>query len=312
MSDLSSLLMPRTYPEAFGLIYNSFAPQPDLQTCGAAALRHGLLLGGLMAPVGLLGSLLEIRKNNKTDYRTLLEALRRLGFEVEKQCRSKRKGQSTAAFLNDLREELDKGAFLLPCRNGGNHWVCMGAWDGQRAGVIDSCYGHDGSLNIAGYTEQEFDATDWQGYINVVRPGRWRQEYQYWLPARRALLRMPVNADLTSMEAAVAVAAQQYLNDAEYSYHKSGLRLYLRGGVKVPVQVKDPGKDAFVVGEEVVGEDRILVFRRASGMLTGQTPAARVRRRRRRRSSPVQGTLTGQTPPELVVRAGLLRAAWLG
>jgi hypothetical protein len=281
MCDLAHVLWPRNYPEAFAQVRDSFAPQPDHQTCGAAALRHGLLLGGLMAPVGLLGSLLEIRDNEGTDDKRLLKLLERLGFHVEPKCRTKRKEQSTAAFLDGLCEEFEQAAFLLPCRNGGHHWLCLGAWDRQRAWVIDSCYGYEGRLDISGYTEREFDDTEWQGYINVVWPGRWADQYRAWRPARPALLRMKRKDDPASMEAAVQIAAVQYLNEADYSYRELGL--YLPGGVTV--KVKDRRGDAVLVGEEGVGEDRVLVFRRASGMLTGQTP------------------------PELVLRAGLLRAA---
>src|SRR5262249_5915879 len=148
---------------------------------------------------------------------------------------------------------------------------------------------------------------EWEDCINLVRPGSWAQQYRAWLPARRALLRVPVNVCAT-MEAAVTVAAHQHLDDGAYE----SLNLHLPGGVEVTVEVHNPEADAVLVGECGAGEGRVLVFRRAPGMLTGPTPAARVRRRRRRRSSPVEGTLTGQTPPELVVRAGLLCAAWLG
>jgi hypothetical protein len=297
MSDLSYLLMPRNYPEAFALFRDSFAPQPDMQTCGAAALRHGLLLGGLLAPVHVLESLLGIRDNEETDYKTLLKALDYLGFETEPEPREKPKKQSTAAFLDELRPELDRGAFLLPCLYGGTHWVCLGAWDGKRAWVVDSYHGKDWywtprglppSLGFFGYTEQEFDEQDWEDCINVVRPGKWTKQYQDWLPARRALLRMTAQDDPTgpvSMEAAVAMAANQYLDHAEYSYRKLGL--YLPDGVEVTVTVEDPGEDAVLVREEGVGEDRVLVVRRAKG-------AAR-----------------GRTPPELVLRAGQLRAAQL-
>ena len=89
-----------------------------------------------------------------------------------------------------------------------------------------------------------------------------------------------------SVEAAVAMAAHHYLNHAEYSYRE--LSLYLPGGVEVTVKVEDPGEDAVLVSEDGVGEDRVLVVRRASGILTRRTP------------------------PELVLRAGLLRAAQLG
>jgi hypothetical protein len=299
MSDLSSLLMPRTYSaEVLAVFRESFAQQPDDQTCGAAALRHGLLLGGLLAPVNLLESLLEIRANGLTYYKTLLKALDCLGFETEPEPRTKPKSKQTAAFLDDLRQELDQGAFLLPCLYGGRHWVCLGAWDGERAWVVDSYYGKDWywtprglppSLGFFGYTEQEFDDQNWEGCINVVRPGKWTKQYHAWLPARRALLRMPANdgqASPMTVESAVAIAAQQYLSHGEYSYRELGL--YLPDGVEVSVKVEDPGEDAVLVGEEGVGEERVLVVRRA------------------------KGALRRQTPPELVLRAGQLHAAQLG
>jgi hypothetical protein len=189
----------------------------------------------------------------------------------------------------------------VPCVTwlyGGNHWVCLGAWDGERAWVVDSYYGKNWSwtphgmppsLGFFGYTAQEFDEQQWEDCINVVRPGTWANQYKAWLPARPALLRMRVKDDpdnSPSMEGAVGVGAVQYLNHAEYSYRELGL--YLAGGVEVTVKVEDPGEDAVLVDEEGVGEDRVLVVRRALGVLTKQTP------------------------PELVLRAGLLRAAQLG
>jgi hypothetical protein len=296
MSDLSSLLMPRTYSaEALALVRDSFAPQPDECTCGAAAPRYGLLLGGLLAPVNLLESLLEIRDNEYTDEPILLDCLSRLGFQA--QPLTKRRKQRTAAFLDKLRPELDRGAFLLPCLYGWQHWVCMGAWDGERAWVVDSYHGKDWywtprglppSLGFFGYTEEEFDEQKWRGYVIVVRPGKWTKQYQAWLPARRKLLRMPWKdgqASPMTLESAVAIAAQQYLSHAEYSYRKLGL--YLPDGVEVSVTVEDPGEDAVLVGEEGVGEERVLVVRRA------------------------KGAPRRQTPPELVLRAGQLRAAQL-
>ena len=53
------------------------------------------------------------------------------------------------------------------------------------------------------------------------------------------------------------------------------------------MKVEDPGEDAVLIGEEGVGEERVLVVRRA------------------------KGALQRQTPPELVIRAGQLRAAQL-
>jgi hypothetical protein len=300
MSDLSNYLRPWTYPEGFALVRDSFAPQPDEYTCGAAMVRHGLLLGGLLAPVGLLESLLDIRDNAYTEEKILLKCLDCLGF-LARSVKKRPKKQKTAAFLDDLRPELDQGAFLLPClyEGGTAHWVCLGAWDGKRAWVVDSYYGKNWywtprgippSLGYFGYTEQEFDDQEWGDDIILVSPAdKWTKQYQAWLPARPALLRMSVKDGLASpmtVEAAVGTAAVHYLNDAEYCYRKLGL--YLPEGVEVTVKVEDPGDDAVLVGEEGVGEERVLVVRRA------------------------KGAPRKETPPELVLRAGQLRAAQLG
>src|SRR5262249_19091629 len=50
MKDLSQLLTPLAFPAALERVRRSFARQPDRQTCGASAIRHGLLFGGLTIP----------------------------------------------------------------------------------------------------------------------------------------------------------------------------------------------------------------------------------------------------------------------
>ena len=47
MTDLSQLLTAHPFPTALERIHRSFARQPDNQTCGAAAIRHGQLAGDL-------------------------------------------------------------------------------------------------------------------------------------------------------------------------------------------------------------------------------------------------------------------------
>ena len=53
--------------------------------------------------------------------------------------------QTTAAFLDGLRGELERGAFLLPCIHAGEHWVCLGAWRDGRIGLVDSFFGKLGA-----------------------------------------------------------------------------------------------------------------------------------------------------------------------
>ena len=54
MKDLSQLLTPLAFPADLDRARRSFARQPDCQTCGASAIRHGLLLGGVAALLGIV------------------------------------------------------------------------------------------------------------------------------------------------------------------------------------------------------------------------------------------------------------------
>ena len=221
MNDVSHLLRPRAYPHALGEIGAAFEEQPNGYTCGPAALRHGLLLGGLSAPVDLLASLFEnSRKHGLTASPEMLKALRGLGFDAEPKVK-KPKNKPTADFLNELLPELEQGAFLLPCVMGWWHWVCLGWWDGERAWVVDSAFGTWAPpwdalcLGFFGYTAEQFDDQEWWDYVIVVRPGKWVDQYKAWLPARPVLLRMAEKDGLShpaTVDAAVAgIAAHQYL-----------------------------------------------------------------------------------------------------
>src|SRR5437764_8372636 len=82
MEDLSQLLAPLSFPSSLERVRRSFARQPDCQTCGASAIRHGLLLGGLTIPTAALESVLGIRANEGTAPAILRACLVRLGLEV--------------------------------------------------------------------------------------------------------------------------------------------------------------------------------------------------------------------------------------
>jgi hypothetical protein len=291
--DLAQLPTPQPFPTAIDRLRRSFARQPDNQTCGAAALRHGLLLGGLTIPAAALEAVLDIRGNGGTPPALLRACLRRLGLEV---CPLRKPGrQSTRAFLDGLRPEFAQGAFLLPCIYAGEHWVCLGAWQEGRAGVVDSFFGQQGpcvwpnlapGLGFFSLTPDDLDALDWAHHLTLARPGRWRAQYEAWLPARPALLRLHQSAALPlTLVQAVRLGVHQYLDDADYAYR--GLGLHLPGGLALRVGAEDPGGDA--VGVETAGPGgEVVVLRRLGGVLAGRA-----------------------APPGLVMRAAALCAAHL-
>ncbi len=296
MQDLSQLLRMHPFPTALDRVRRSFARQPDRQTCGAAAIRHGLLLGGLTLPTAALEAVLNIRENEGTPPGVLRACLERLGLSARQVRKPAR--QSTGAFLDTLSREFAQGAFLLPCILGAEHWVCVGAWRDNRVGLVDSFFdGRRGTpyadlspgLGFFSLAEEEFDALDWQHHVTLVQPGLWRSQYEAWLPARPALLRMNVRLDDqggTTLVQALRTGAHQYLDDAESRYDR--LAVYLREGLQVWVEASDPGGDA--VGVEMLGRGpgEVLVVRRLGGLLEGR-PAV----------------------PELVLRASAVHAGHL-
>jgi hypothetical protein len=295
MHDLSQLLTAQPFPTALDRVRRSFARQPDGQTCGAAAIRHGLLLGGLTIPTATLEAILNIRANQGTSPAALRACLARLGLEPRPVRRPAR--QDTAAFLDGLRPAFAQGAFLVPCILGGEHWVCVGAWHEGRLGMVDSFFDGRGGpfaelspgLGFFSLSAGEFDELDWDHHTTLVLPGRWRSQYEAWLLARAALLRLNVHPGPDSgptLVQAIRTGAHQYLDDADYCYDR--LELHLTQGPRVGVRASDPGDDA--VGVETVGHGpgQVLVVRRLGGLLAGR-PAV----------------------PELVLRAGALRAGQL-
>lgn len=299
MWNLSQLLTVHTFPSGFDRIRRSFARQVDLQTCGAAAIRHGLLLGGLTIPAATLEAVLEIRNNEGTTPVALRTCLRRLGFEP-RLLRKKRR-ESTREFLDGLRSEFARGAFLIPCVRDAEHWVCVGSWQDGRIGMVDSFFerrkpGTDPGkqlvpgLGFFSLSVEEFDSLDWPHFITLVRPGLWERQYRLWQGARLALLRLPLprRADgrqITVVQA-IQVGAHQFLDDAEYNYRR--LHLCMRDGAALTVRAEDKAGEP--VGLETVGTgtDELMIVRRLSGVLSGH-PAV----------------------PEVVLRAAGLRAGQL-
>src|SRR5262245_9810919 len=196
MKDLSQLLTAHPYPASLDRIRRSFARQPDCQTCGAAAIRHGLLLGGLTIPTATLESILSIRTHEGTPPEVLRTCLQRIGLQPALLRKPAR--QKTAAFLDTLQKEFARGSFLVPCIRAAEHWVCIGSWQEGRVGLVDSYF--DGRrpppgtvlaprLGFFTLSVEELDALDWAHFVTLVRPGIWRHQYRAWLAARLALLR---------------------------------------------------------------------------------------------------------------------------
>lgn len=300
MKDLSQLLTAHPFPSAIDRIHRSFARQPDCQTCGAASIRHGLLLGGLTMPLATLESVLGIRDHEGTTPLALRTCLRRLGLEpllLRKPARV-----DTTTFLDRLQKEFARGAFLIPCIRDAEHWVCVGAWNGSRVGLIDSFFDRRRpgaepgkplvpGLGFFNLSVEEFDALDWPHFVTLVRPGMWERQYRAWSQARLALLRLPAprRADgrPVTVVGAIRLGAHQFLDDEEYSYRR--LWLCMQGGPSVTVRTEDPGGgDAVGVESLGRGDDEVVVVRRLGGVASGW-PAV----------------------PEVVLRGGRLRAGQL-
>ena len=277
MKDLSQLLTAQPFPTALYRVRRAFARQPDRQTCGAAAIRHGLLLGGLTIPTAALEAVLNIRENQGTSPAILRACLERLGLEARAVRKPMR--QTTAAFLDGLRPAFEQGAFLVPCIFGAEHWVCVGAWHQGRIDFVDSFFDRSArahgdlspGLGFFSLSAREFDELDWQHHVTLVLPGAWRRQYEPWLPARSALLRSnacPGKGDGPTLLRAIRTAAHQYLDDADCSCDR--LELHLASGPKVTIRASDPGGDA--VGLETVGQGagEVLVVRRLGGLLEGR------------------------------------------
>ncbi len=276
MNDLSQLLTAQPFPTALDRVRRSFARQPDRQTCGASAIRHGLLLGGLTIPTAILEAVLNIREHQGTSPAALRACLARVGLQPRPVRKPARQG--TAAFLDSLRPAFDQGAFLVPCIFGGEHWVCIGAWRDGRVGMVDSFFDSRGfyaelspGLGFFSLGAAELDELDWNHHATLVLPGLWRSQYEAWLPARPALLRLNARAGrqgAPTLIEAIQSGTHQYLDDADSPYER--LELHLARGPRVGVRSSDPGEDA--LGVETVGQGpgQVLVFRRLGGLLEGR------------------------------------------
>ncbi len=197
MDEMRELIRAHPYPQCLDFIAREFRPQWDEASCGLAALRHGLLLGGLTVPEGTLGAIFGRTYPDGIDLseKTSLVRLRELGFDPVN-LTMKPPRQQTPQFLEQLGHEMDRGAFVLACIYGGWHWITVGRWQTGRIRVVDS-YVEKGwfragiyDVDMYNLTPGAFDYWDWENSVLLVRPGDWQKNYEEWLPGRDRLLRL--------------------------------------------------------------------------------------------------------------------------
>jgi len=163
-----------------------FARQETEYSCAAAAVRHGLLLGGVHYPERVLAGWLDVTPWG-TDHLRIKRFLHAQDtFRATPWVR--RASETSTAFFHRLGQALDRGAFALACigEGGNDHWVCLGAWRDSRLWWLNS-HSDYGEL-FAGHTAETFDALEWGDEVILVEPRRWAERFRQWVPHRERLL----------------------------------------------------------------------------------------------------------------------------
>jgi hypothetical protein len=260
-------IRPRPYPRDLDRVAQEFGRQLDGDGCGAAAVHHGLLLGGLTIPMATLHAMFRVNPDG-IDGERLSACLQALGLEpiyLEKPSR-----ESTRQFLERLGREMDRGVFVLACISGGRHWITLGRWQGGRIRAVDSYVARQWlpswtwDLGMYSLTPEEFDQCDWEDCVQLVRPGIWQENYLEWLPGRDRLLRLAghsLEASAT-MAQRLQFAAHDYLNDNRYNYDQ--LEFCLSEKSSMAVRVEDPRSQAISIHAPPAKgpEGQVVVVRR--------------------------------------------------
>jgi len=235
-----------------------FAKQVEVYTCGAAAVRHGLLLGGLEYSEDQVINLVDMPPDG-VEQGPIMAFLRHDGwFEVEE--RRKPRGQSTRDFFEKLGSDLAAGAFLLAhIGDGGTlHWVCVGAWKHERIWIPNSYAHWCWTFGFESFTCDEFDAEEWGNFVMIVRPSeRWASHYRAWLPERDFLLDMPQGAPPAGDLETLIGRALLVLNSRLHTYQY--IHFHLRGGGTVSVKNSDPYEVTY--GAQLEDEHDLMVVR---------------------------------------------------
>jgi hypothetical protein len=269
-------IRPHPYPQYLDRIAREFSPQWDDASCGLAAVRHGLLLGGLTVPEGTLGALFGRRYPDGIDLseKTSLDRLRDLGLDPVNLTKPSR--QQTHQFLEQLGHEMDRGAFALATIYDGGHWVTLGRWQGGRIRVVDSYVEKDwfraGIYDVDMYslTPAAFDYWDWSDGVLLIRPGIWQKNYEEWLPGRDRLLRLA--GPSAPMAQRLQDAAHHYLNNEQYSYGR--LEIFLSDKSRMSVDEEEPERDAIEISVSAPSadesEEKVVVVRRVAPSKPGR------------------------------------------
>jgi hypothetical protein len=282
-------IRPHPYPRDLDLVAQEFGRQLDGYDCGAAAVHHGLLLGGLTIPKATLQAMFRVDPDG-IDGERLSDCLEALGLEPL--YLKKPSGESTQQFLERLGQEMDRGAFVLACISHGYHWITLGRWQGGRIRVVNSYVAKQWlpswtrDLGMYSLTPEEFDQSKWDDDVQLVRPGIWHKNYQEWLPGRDRLLRLAghsLEASAT-MAQRLQFAAHDYLNHERYNYDQ--LEFCLSEKSSMAVRVEDPRSQAISIHAPPAKgpEGQVVVVRRLA-----------------------QGGPEHAGPPELIFRLSALR-----
>ncbi len=249
------------YPNDFTRIRSKFNNQNHDDTCGPAAVMHGFLLGGMYTSEASLSSIFDTYKNGGTDGDTIQERLNELGFDVRLE--KKKTKEKTIDFINRMNNEMKQGAFILSCIYGGEHWVCIGAYENNKLLGVDS---DDSDRPIFfHWTPQQFDDKDWENCVRLVLPGKHKKSFQEWVPARLDLLRAGNNSTKSNLLDQLNDAII-HLNDEAYAYTR--LDLFLRNSKETPISIYSNSDDPIMLADltkQHAGSDRAISIRSISG-----------------------------------------------
>ncbi len=144
---------------------SKFAAQLTKNSCAAAAIQNGLLLGNLYISQGDLARMLDCEPGG-ADGDKVTDVLCQMGFKP--QYIEKPREVETGSFFRGL-----KGAFVLACIDGGGHWVTLSKWHPNIEMISSSTRG----CRVRTMTYTGFDELDWEDCVQVVRPGKWEKNY---------------------------------------------------------------------------------------------------------------------------------------